>query len=74
MARIAERNNRSIYSYLFHQHQYSMFFELAVENLITDILDEHREESDEALDDLPINLPPFEKVDFDAEEFRPFGA
>ena len=39
IARIAERNDRSLYSYMFYPGQYSLIFELACENLFQDILD-----------------------------------
>ena len=69
-----ERNpSRTIYSYLFSERQYSKFFELAVENLFTDILDEMAESEDEPNAPEGVKLPAFERVDFNAENFDPFG-
>ena len=61
IARITERSHRSIYSYLFGDCQYSKFFELAVENVFTDILDEQLLKDQET------------DIDFDAENFDPFN-
>ena len=66
--RIAERSKRSVYSYLFYPWQYSKFFELAIEEFISVILDEEVEGvvENESFPDMP-------RVDFNQETFDPFG-
>ena len=54
-----------------------MFFELAVENVITDLLDENTSGDDDvSLDNGEghgVTLEPFEDIDWDAKDFKPFG-
>ena len=74
IARIATRNHRSLYSYLFREGQFSKFFELAVENLFQVILDDVREASEEG-EASPERVveESVEPVDFDKEVFDPFN-
>ena len=75
-AKIANRSSRSIYSYLFYPNQYSKFFELACEELFSKILDEFESQGvgimTAGMGSVP-NLQQFEKVDWEAEKFDPFG-
>ena len=63
-----------MYSYLFRESQYSLFFELAAENLFQVILDDTREDVQEG-ETSPEKVieKPVEPVDFNKEVFDPFG-
>ena len=65
-----------MYSYFFGFNQYSMFFELAIENFFTDFLDEANEEMTDEIDS---ELNPLsgvlsnQRADLTGEDFNPFG-
>lgn len=66
--RIAKRSKRSVYSYLFYPWQYSKFFELAIEEFVSVILDE---EVEGVVDNEP--LPEMPRVDLSGDNFDPFN-
>lgn len=80
-AKIASRNNRSLYSYLFREGQYSKFFELAAENLFEWVLEQSADAPVDA--DMPVQdgtgegaVPPehdLPLVDLTEEHFDPFN-
>lgn len=75
-ARIADRNKRSLYSYLFGNRQYTKFFEYAAENLFQVILDDSVDpnaDADAPVEDTVAGAEPMAEIDFDAEVFDPFN-